>query len=155
MVADRIEREILIDAPPSVVWGLLIDPQKVAQWWSNEADFDPRPGAEGRLTFTSRRTNKPFVALIRVTQVEPERHFAFRWDYPSGTEPLPGNATLVEFTLAPDGAGTRLLLVESGIDALERPEADRDAFYKSHAAGWDIHLGHLQEHAARQLPPAR
>jgi uncharacterized protein YndB with AHSA1/START domain len=153
-VADRIEREILIDAPPSVVWDLLTDPANVVQWWSKEADFEPRAGAEGRLVLTSRRTNEPFVVLIRVTQVEPERHFAFRWDYPAGAEPQPGNATLVEFTLVPNGAGTRLLLVESGIDVLDRPEADRDAYYKSHAAGWDVHLQHLREHAVRQLPPA-
>ena len=153
MAADRIEREILIDAPPAVVWNLLTDPAQVAQWWSSEAEFEARPGAEGRLILTSRRTSESMEILIRVVRVEPEHRFAFRWDYPAGSEPEPGTAPLVEFTLVPEGAGTRLFLVESGIDSLARPDADRDAYYTSHNAGWDIHLGHLRQFAEHGISP--
>jgi uncharacterized protein YndB with AHSA1/START domain len=155
VAADRIEREILIDAPPAVVWDVLTDPAKVAQWWTTGADFEPHPGAEGRLVMISRATSTPMTVLIRVIQVDPERRFSFRWDYPPGTEPTPGTAPLVEFTLAPAGAGTRLRLVESGIDNLDRPEGDRDGYYRSHVAGWDFHLPHLRQYAQQLVASQR
>jgi uncharacterized protein YndB with AHSA1/START domain len=155
VATDRIEREILIAAPPSVVWDVLTDPEKVAQWWATAADFEPRPGAEGRLVMTSRATSLPMTVLIRVVQVDPERRFSFRWDYPPRTQPLPATAPLVEFTLVPAGAGTRLRLVESGIDDLDRPEAERDRYYQSHVAGWEFHLPHLRDYAEQLVASGR
>jgi hypothetical protein len=60
-----------------------------------------------------------------------------------------GNSTLVEFTLTPDGAGTRLSVAESGFDSLEVPEDQRARKHASNVEGWGIELGHLAEHAER------
>jgi hypothetical protein len=48
------------------------------------------------------------------------------------SEPAPGNANLVEFTLTPEADGTRLLVVESGFDRLA-DEHDPD----QSALAWD------------------
>ena len=57
----------------------------------------------------------------RVVAVEPRTRFSYRWapfKEPAGEEPVEGNSTLVEFTLAPEGDGTRLRVVESGFASL-------------------------------------
>jgi uncharacterized protein YndB with AHSA1/START domain len=60
------------------------------------------------------------------------------------------NSTLVEFTLTPDGDGTRLYLVESGFATLDLPEETRaTASYESHSGGWTEVLATMREHAER------
>jgi uncharacterized protein YndB with AHSA1/START domain len=48
MVPDRVEREILIDAPIDVVWAVITDPAHVSGWFGETAEIDLRPG--GRIT---------------------------------------------------------------------------------------------------------
>jgi len=153
VIPDQIEREIVIDAPPEVVWKVITEPEHIASWFSDEAEADVRPGGEGRLTWVEggrvKSVEGGFVARLRVERVEPTHLFAFRWDYPEGEEPRPGNSQLVEFRLAPEGDGTRLTLTESGITALERTEDEKKAFVESHGNGWDFHLGTLAAYAAQ------
>ena len=47
-------------------------------------------------------------------------------------EPTPANSTLTEFTLAAEGDGTRVAVVESGFDALDVDAAERAALLASH-----------------------
>jgi len=48
-VQDRIEKEIVIEAPPEVVWRVVTQPAHIECWFSDSAEFDLRPGAEGTL----------------------------------------------------------------------------------------------------------
>lgn len=75
-----------------------------------------------------------------VEKVEPGRRFAYRYAVDPGVEPAPGNANLVEFTLTPEGEGTRLLVVESGFDRLD-DEQDAD----QSAQAWDNALTTLTD----------
>jgi uncharacterized protein YndB with AHSA1/START domain len=50
LVPNRIEREILIDAQPDVVWAVVTDPEHVAVWFSDSVDIDLRPGGQAILT---------------------------------------------------------------------------------------------------------
>ena len=49
MVPERIEREILIDAPLETVWAIVTEPQHVGTWFSNSAEIDLRPGGKATL----------------------------------------------------------------------------------------------------------
>jgi uncharacterized protein YndB with AHSA1/START domain len=150
MVEDRIEREIRIEAPIDVVWSVVTEPEQISRWFAPEVQLDLRPGAEGRLTFVSRKTGELSSYNLQVERVEPPHHFSFRWVYPDGATPGPGNAPLVEFTLAEDGEeATRLTLVESGIRAVDWDEGEKEQYYESHSEGWDHHLGRLRDHAHR------
>jgi uncharacterized protein YndB with AHSA1/START domain len=40
VVPDRISREVVIDAPPDVVWAIVTEPRHVARWFSDEAERD-------------------------------------------------------------------------------------------------------------------
>src|SRR5689334_12019557 len=108
-ISDSIERETLIDAPPAVVWNVITDPAQIRQWFCDGAALEARPRADATLRWGD------YTAALRVVQVEQPRLSAFPWLHPEGQEPRHGNPTLVEFTLTPEGDGTRLLVVESGL----------------------------------------
>jgi uncharacterized protein YndB with AHSA1/START domain len=154
MLSDRIEREIRIDAPMDVVWSVVTDPEQITQWFSESAEFELQPGAEGTLTFRgSRKGSQPnesrpeAVINLRVERAEPPRYFSFRWDYPHGAEPDEYNAPLVEFTLTEDGDATTLTLVESGLLRPDRTDDENEGYVADHERGWDHHLGLLRGHA--------
>jgi uncharacterized protein YndB with AHSA1/START domain len=147
MVADRVEREILIPAPAEAVWGAIAVPEQLVRWFCDAAEVDPRPGGEGTLTWNQRATNAAHTTVrVRVESADPPDRFSFRWDHPDGAEAREGNSLLVEFTLASEGEGTRVHLVESGFRALERPEERKQEYAEVHAKGWDVHLGHLRDY---------
>ncbi|HEX6522870.1 MAG TPA: SRPBCC family protein [Streptosporangiaceae bacterium] len=146
MIANAIEREIVIEAPAETVYRVITEPDQISQWFSDAATLDPRPGGEGMLIFEDRATSQRATVRLRVEAAEPPHRFAFRWDYPDGAEPHAGNSLLVEFTLIAEGAGTRLRVTETGFHALERPEQEKAAYYEAHDKGWDVHVGNLRDH---------
>jgi hypothetical protein len=67
-----------------------------------------------------------------------------RWNHPAGEEPVAGNSLLVEFTLAAEGSErTRLQVVESGLDLLAWPDAEKERYAGEHNGGWITFLGRL------------
>src|SRR5688572_4099280 len=98
MVPEQIEREIVIDAPLEVVWGIVTEPEHVGSWFGDGAEIDLRPGGEAILSW-----EKYGSFRARVEKVEPPHSFSFRWARPAGVEPRAGNSTLVEFTLSAEG----------------------------------------------------
>ena len=92
-----IEREILIEAPPEVVWRTITEPDQMSQWFADRVDLVVEPGAHGYMQFGDQ--GGPVV----VETVDPPTHFSFRWNHPRGEEPVAGNSMLVEFTLTPEG----------------------------------------------------
>ena len=93
-----IRREIVLPAPREEVWEALTDPDRLADWFANDVDFDLRPG--GGVSF---RWSNGEERTATVTEVEPERRLAFEWD----------DEGEVEFTLDDDVDGTRLTVVET------------------------------------------
>lgn len=150
MTPNAIERDIFIEAPAETVYRVLTEPDQIAQWFSDTAELDPRPGGDGRLTFEDRATSQRAVVRLRVEAAEPPHRFAFRWDYPEGAQPDEGNAPLVEFILTAEGTGTRLRVTESGFAALQRPAADKAGYLEAHTKGWELHLASLRDYVARQ-----
>jgi uncharacterized protein YndB with AHSA1/START domain len=144
VIADRIEQEILIAAPPEVVWELVTDPEHVGAWFGDAAEIDLRPGGDAALTWEGHGT-----FLARLERVEPPRFFSFRWARPKDTPPAEGNSTLVEFSLSAEGDGTRLRVVESGFAALAVPEDEKAQRFADNTEGWNIELGHLRDYAAQ------
>jgi uncharacterized protein YndB with AHSA1/START domain len=150
MVADRIEQEIVIEAPPEVVWELVTNPHHVGAWFGDAAEIDLRP--EGDAAFTWEEGGR---FLGRVERVEPPRFFSYRWARPKDTPPAEGNSTLVEFSLSPEGEGTRLRVVESGFATLARSEDEKAQHVADNTEGWNVELGHLRDYAARVGSQAR
>jgi uncharacterized protein YndB with AHSA1/START domain len=150
MVQNLIERDILIAAPAEVVWKVITEPDQITQWFSDAAQLDAHPGGQGTLTFGAKATNEAVTVPLQVEAFEPPHRFAFRWDYPAGEQPCEGNSLYVEFTLTPEGEGTRLRVVESGFAALQRSEEEKLAYVEAHSKGWDAHLQSLDSHVSGQ-----
>jgi uncharacterized protein YndB with AHSA1/START domain len=134
----KIEREIVIDAPVEVVWRTITEPDEITQWFADRVELELQPGGRGYMGFGEQ--GGPLV----VESVEMPVRFSFRWNQPTGEDPVAGNSVLVEFTLVPEGAErTRLRVVESGLELLAWPDAQKENYAAEHNGGWATFLGRL------------
>ena len=93
-----IRKEIVLPATRDDVWEALTDADRLEDWFANDVELDLRPGGSASFRWANGEERH---ATVR--EVEPERRLAFDWE-DEGT---------VEFTLADDADGTRLVVVES------------------------------------------
>lgn len=134
----EIERDILIDAPPEVVWRVITEPDQIRQWFADQVDLVAEPGASGYLGFGDQ--GGPIV----VETVEKPERFSFRWNHPRDETPVAGNSMLVEFTLTPEGADrTRLRVTETGHELRDWPGEEKQRYADEHQHGWGDFLGRL------------
>jgi uncharacterized protein YndB with AHSA1/START domain len=131
----ELEREILIDASPETIFGLLTDPEKHVLWEGTEAELDPRPGGIYRVLIAGEHR-----ALGEFVEVVPNERIVmtFGWDMPDN--PITPGSTTVEYTLRQDGNKTLLRLRHTGLP-------DQNAV-EMHTHGWDHYLGRLSIAAA-------
>jgi uncharacterized protein YndB with AHSA1/START domain len=152
VAADSVEREILIEASPEIVWGVITEPEQISHWFSDEAEVDGRRGADGNLTWRAGgrggKKDSDMIVPIRVVDAEPFRRFSFRWNHPEGTRPDESNSALVEFSLFEEADGTRLTVVESGIDNVTHGEEAKARYVEDHEQGWQRHLGEMHDYVA-------
>jgi uncharacterized protein YndB with AHSA1/START domain len=142
MMPEQIEREIVIDAPLERVWAVLTEPEHVGVWFAQSVEGDLHPGA---ATVLSWKEHGSFPVVVE--RSEPPSFFSYRWAARSpGADPVAGNSTLVEFTLAPEGDGTRLRVVESGFGSLD---AEQEEYVRDNTQGWEGALSSLREHVAK------
>ncbi|MEW2084395.1 SRPBCC family protein [Streptomyces sp. NPDC005283] len=148
MSKDRIEREITIAAPVERVWAVLTEPEHVGSWFGQgrPTPVDLRPGGTMQLDHGE---YGQFPTTI--VKVDPPHHFSYRWaSAHPGEQAVEGNSTLVEFTLTPDGDGTRLCVVETGFADLVIPEDKAaTAGYESHASGWTGQMDNIKQYTER------
>ncbi|MEV0374750.1 SRPBCC family protein [Streptomyces sp. NPDC050636] len=145
---DRIEREISIAAPVERVWAVLTEPEHVGSWFGQgePTPVDLRPG--GIMHLDHGEWGRFPTTIVTV---DPPRHFSYRWAsaFP-GEVAVEGNSTLVEFTLTPEGEGTRLRVVETGFAGLAIPEERmKGASYESHSEGWSGQVENIRQYAER------
>ncbi len=142
-----IEREIYIEASPTIVFDVVSSPDHLKQWWPDDARFGPDPGAPGEITFGE----GPGATVVSFSVVEatPPRRFSFRWTHPAGQSAIEGNSLLVTFDLTPSGGGTLLKMTEVGFREMGWEAAVLEQQYLEHVAGWQFYLPRLVSYAAR------
>ena len=142
--SDRIEEQVVLEAPRARVWRALTNPKEFGAWFGvNLAGATIATGSQvtGHITIPGYEHVK-FDAIIE--EMVAERRFAWRW-HPNALDPAVDYSTeprtLVTFTLedAPN-RGTLLRVVESGFDAL--PASRRTAAFTGNSNGW---RGQLQK----------
>jgi len=146
---DRIEKQVILDAPRARVWRALTEVEQFNAWFGVSLESPFAPGAEvsGKITF---RGYEHVTMTIWVETIEPERFFSFRW-HPYAIEPgidfSKEPKTRVTFTLDDSGAGTRLTIIESGFDAI--PESRRVKAFTMNSKGWDGQAENIRKFLAR------
>jgi uncharacterized protein YndB with AHSA1/START domain len=154
VASDSVQREILIEASPEVVWGVITEPEQIVRWFSDEAEVEERVGADGKLSWRpggrGGRKDSALVVPVRVVEAEPFRRFSFRWNHPEGAGPDRSNSALVEFTLLEEAGATRLTVLESGIDAVTHDDDGKLRYLESHREGWERHLGELLDYVSAE-----
>lgn len=138
---DRIEQRITIRATQDKVWQLVTRPG----WWLPGSKAEPARGP-GRVAVEYGGDHRPYV--IDVVRVESQGYVSFRWASAfGGTDPAPGNSTLVEFYVRPVGDEVGVTIVESGFASLDLPEALRQDEWKGNTGGWQYELAGLRTRA--------
>jgi uncharacterized protein YndB with AHSA1/START domain len=132
---EAIEREVRIDASPETVFDFFTDPAKMVRWKGVTATLDPRPGGVYRV-----QMNEQAVALGEYVEVDPPNRVVFTWGWAGDDALTPPGSSTVEVTFTPDGDGTLVRLVHSGLPSPESAEA--------HGHGWDQYMPRLAIAAA-------
>jgi uncharacterized protein YndB with AHSA1/START domain len=139
---DRIEQEIVINAPLDRVWDLV----SVPGWWvpsEVETEPDRTPGSQ-----TVRESARWGRFPVEVVVMRPPSYAAFRWaSQAPGADLAPGRTTLVEFFVADAADGVSVTVVESGFSALDVPEQVRQNQLKDNTGGWSQELDSLRKRA--------
>jgi uncharacterized protein YndB with AHSA1/START domain len=94
----EVRREIVLPIGRDEVWAALTDPSRLAEWFANEVELDPRPGGAGVFRWSNGEERHAVVAAV-----EPEERLELALD----------DDASVAFTLEDDPDGTRLTVVES------------------------------------------
>ena len=148
-MTDRIEKRVELKAPLDRVWNALTDARQFGEWFRVDlkGPFVVGQEAQGQITHPG---YEHVTWRATVLAMEPKTRFAFTWlpyaidpdaDY-SDEEP-----TLVEFTLAPHGDGTRLTLTESGFDKM--PAHRRDEAFRMNDGGWAAQMDNIKAYVDR------
>jgi len=144
---DYIEKELELKSPVARVWRALTDHEEFGEWFRVKLDgpFVVGGVSTGQITYPGYEHMK-WVATVEA--MEPEQLFSFRW-CPYGGEPdvdySNDPTTLVEFKLEPSSGGTRLVISESGFDALPDDERRVDAL-RSNTSGWNEQVKNIAAH---------
>src|SRR5947209_19984744 len=121
----RLDRTVLIQAAPDVVFGFLTDSARWATWWGAGSTIDARPG--GRMTIRYPGGNE---ASGEVIEVHPPNRIVFTYGYASG-KMIPPGGSRVTLELEPVGGATRLRLTHEVADPATRDD---------HVQGWRYQL---------------
>ena len=135
---DRIERTVEFAHPPAAVWAALTTAEGLGAWFGDEAAIDLLPGGAAWMKWAGR-----YTVDMRVERVEEPTVFGFTWQISGLPEDDP-RRTYVEFTLVPNGAGTRLTVVESGFAQV--PDGLLETAYQGNVEGWRKELSHLADY---------
>jgi uncharacterized protein YndB with AHSA1/START domain len=133
---DRIEKEILVNAPRSKVWRAITDFREFGKWFQAEMKdpFVAGGVSKGRITYPG---YEHLTIEVFVERMEPEHFFSWRW-HPYAVDPQKDYSseptTLVEFALEETAQGTRIRVTESGFDKI--PLVRRSEAFRRNSDGW-------------------
>ncbi len=100
--------------PPDAVWRALTEPHLLQRWLMRPTGFSPTAGTH--FTFTA-PVQPPSEIVCEVLTVLPGRQLTYSWAYARSERPT---NWIVDWTIHPQGRGTRLLLTQTGFDLTDR-----------------------------------
>ena len=129
-VSADVHREVVVDAPPEVVFAYFTEPERMQRWMGVSVDLAPRPGGGLSVDVNGRDVGRgEFVEVVPYSRV------VFTWGWDSPGHPVPPGSSTVEVTLRPQDGGTVVHLRHTGL-----PESAR----ADHGKGWEHYLSRLR-----------
>lgn len=111
----RLHKTAVYPYPPETVWVALTDPHALAEWLMPN-DFKPQLGHE----FTFRTDPAPGcgegLTICKVLEIDPPWTLTLSWQHGPTKKSREFPPMRVEFSLTPVGEGTRLELVQTGLE---------------------------------------
>jgi uncharacterized protein YndB with AHSA1/START domain len=135
---EPLRHEVLIAAPPEIVFPYFTDPARMTDWMGVGALLDPQPGGTFRVDANGRD-----VVVGEFVEVDPPHRVVFTWGFEAGGPAVEPGGSRVEVTLEREGDDTRVVLLHHGL-----PEQARI----SHDEGWAHYLARLSSTAAGISP---
>jgi len=148
-VADRIEKQIVLQAPRSRVWRALSDAEEFGRWFGVKLHgaFSEGATVRGQITHPG---YEHLLMEVFVERVDPERYIAWRW-HPYAVDPKIDYSkeptTLVEFHLEEIPSGTEVTVVESGFSQI--PLERRDEAFRMNEGGWTQQMRNIERYVAQ------
>lgn len=135
-----ITKEILVNQPIDRVFGALVTPSLIRQWWfASRAIIIPETGGRYDLAWGEEEDNPDYISAARIEVFDrPHRLLLTDFQYHSKDGPLPFEGAFEnEFRLEKTASGTRLIVRQAGFPE----ESVADDFYRSCVQGWVDTLG--------------
>ncbi len=112
-----IVKDVFYPHAPARVWVALTDRHALAEWLMPN-DFEPVQGRRFRFQYDPNGLCPDGLVECQVLEIDPPRRMVWSWVHapldPAAPRPP---ASIVTWTLAPEGAGTRLRLEHSNLDS--------------------------------------
>jgi uncharacterized protein YndB with AHSA1/START domain len=132
------QHEMFIEAPPATIFAFLTDPDKMIRWMGVSHELDPKPGGTYRVDVM-----KGHVTLGEFQEVSPNDRLVYSFGWEGEETSVPPGSSVVTFVLSPEGNGTKVSLVHSGLPV---------AALEGHKRGW-LHYGDRLCKAAAGIDP--
>jgi uncharacterized protein YndB with AHSA1/START domain len=149
MSTDRIEKKIVLRAPPERVWLAISDAKEFGIWFGVAFDgpFTESARLTGKIVPTTvdaevAKMQEPYAGKAfewTVERIEPMRKISFRWHpyaVEEGVDYSKEPTTLIVFELAETAGGVLLTITESGFDQI--PLARRAKAFTANERGWEM-----------------
>jgi uncharacterized protein YndB with AHSA1/START domain len=139
--------DIVIEAPPEVVFESLVNPVELAEWWGQDGVYrtrdwkvDLRPGGKRSCNAVS-ASGAAMTVTGEHLEIDPPRTLVHTWK-PSWEPTLP--VTTIRYSLTAVPEGTLLHIEHTGFDA------DHVKSQEGHREGWMRVLGWLSAYACER-----
>ena len=108
-----VERSVLIDVSPQIVWEAITNPKHLEQWYAPGCPWEiPALQEGGTIKFHNTDTD---IQLATIEVLKPLREFTLRWQL----DPMHSGLTLTNtFRLEPENDGTRVTVSQAGYESL-------------------------------------
>lgn len=144
-----IEKTVLIQARPGVIYQALTEARDLAHWFCDRASSEPRVGGELRALWKTGKEGQKGRALF--TRIIPEELVELRWiDDGQGTLPEEKACHTLSYTIR-SGRGTTTEVVMRDSD---QPMEDLEAFERL-STGWNGVLLELKDYCERKERSAK
>ena len=139
----EIQKTIVIDAPPGIVFKAITDPAELTNWFPDHAILEPRVGGKVRFSFykeKSENLQRDFLQEGTIKEFIPNKKLSYTWQF-KDTPEFP--ETIVTWELEEiDHDKTRVILNHSGFIGKETGKLSSAEFDN----GWTYFLDRLEKY---------